>query len=54
MKVFRMIPLAEVEALRARLKGEGLKVRVRYRGPHPRLCRDTLKRDARAATVYAE
>jgi len=53
MKVYRMIPLTEVEPLRAILKAQGLKVRVRYRGPHEQH-RDTLKKVARAATVYAE
>lgn len=51
MIAYRMIPLAEVEPLRARLKSQGLKVRVRYRGPHGVL-QDTLKKNARAATVY--
>jgi len=49
--IYRMIPLAQVETLRAILKSQGLKVRVRYRGPHGR-CEDTLKRNARAATIY--
>jgi hypothetical protein len=53
MIIYRMIPLAEVETLRARFKAQGLKVRVRYRGPHGPHC-DTLKKDARAATIYVE
>ena len=51
MIAYRMIPLSEVEPLRAQLKAQGLKVRVRYRGPHGPL-QDTLKKNARAATLY--
>jgi hypothetical protein len=49
--IYRMIPLDQVEALRAKLKAQGHRVRVRYRGPHGR-CQDTLKKNARAATIY--
>jgi hypothetical protein len=49
--IYRMVPLSALEGLTARLRAQGLKFRVRYRGPHG-AHRDTLKANARAATVY--
>jgi hypothetical protein len=49
--IYRMVPIKEVETLRRKLKAEGKRIRVRYRGPHGR-CEDTLKKNARAATIY--
>jgi hypothetical protein len=47
----RMVPIACVDAVREGLKQLGYCVRIRYRGPHQQQ-RDTLKRNARAFTVY--
>ena len=47
----RMVPIARVDAVRDGLKQLGYSVRIRYRGPHKQQ-RDTLKRNARAFTVY--
>jgi len=47
----RMVPIARVEKVRTGLKQLGYNVRIRYRGPHSQQ-RDTLKRNARAFTVY--
>ena len=47
----RMVPIRYVETVRGGLKRLGYDFRIRYRGPHgPR--RDTIKRNARAFTVY--
>lgn len=46
-----MVPIKYADSIRAQLKQLGYRVRIRYRGPHTQH-RDTLKRDARAFTVY--
>ena len=46
-----MVPIGHVDTVRAGLKRLGYNFRIRYRGPHLRQ-RDTLKKDARAFTVY--
>lgn len=46
-----MVPIEHVETVRKGLHHLGYKFRIRYRGPHARQ-RDTLKRNARAFTVY--
>ena len=46
-----MVPIDHVDTVRQGLKNFGYNFRIRYRGPHlPQ--RDTLKRNARAFTVY--
>ena len=47
----RMVPIQHVDAVRNGLHQLGYDFRIRYRGPHGRQ-RDTLKRHARAFTVY--
>ena len=47
----RMVPIKYADSIRTQLKQLGYSVRIRYRGPHTQH-RDTLKRDARAFTVY--
>lgn len=47
----RMVPIEHVETVRNGLGRLGYNFRIRYRGPH-RPQHDTLKRDARAFTVY--
>jgi hypothetical protein len=47
----RQVPIQHVEAVRTGLKQLGYRTRIRYRGPHSQQ-RDTLRRDARAFTVY--
>lgn len=47
----RMVPINHLDAVRNGLYKLGYKFRIRYRGPHGRQ-RDTLKRNARAFTVY--
>lgn len=47
----RMVPIAQLCGVRHGLQQLGYRIRVRYRGPH-RPKHDTLKRDARAFTVY--
>ena len=47
----RMVPIEHVETVRSGLHQRGYTFRIRYRGPH-RPQHDTLKRDARAFTVY--
>ena len=47
----RMVPIEPVETVRNGLGRLGYNFRIRYRGPH-RPQHDTLKRDARAFTVY--
>jgi len=49
----RMIPIAQLDAVRPRLKQLGYRFRVVFRGPH-RKDRNTLKRNARAFNVYFE
>ena len=47
----RMVPIDHVDTVRGGLKQRGYNFRIRYRGPHlPQ--RDTLKKNARAFTVY--
>ena len=46
-----MVPIKYADSIRDQLKQLGYRVRIRYRGPHTQH-RDTLKRDARAFTVY--
>ena len=49
----RMVPINHLDAVRNGLYRLGYKFRVRYRGPHgPR--RDTIKKNARAFTVYIQ
>ena len=52
-RVERMIPLEHLAQWRAKMKQSGYKYRVRYRGPHG-ILQDTLKRNARAFTIYWE
>ena len=47
----RMVPIATVGPVREQLKSLGYRTRIRYRGPHLQM-RDTLKRNAKAFTVY--
>jgi hypothetical protein len=47
----RMIPIDKLQPVRDGLYRLGYRFRIRYRGPH-RPKHDTLKRDARAFTVY--
>ena len=49
----RMVPIDHVETVRTGLHRLGYRFRIRYRGPH-RPEHDTLKRDARAFTVYLQ
>jgi hypothetical protein len=49
----RMVPVDHVETVRHGLHRLGYRFRIRYRGPH-RPQHDTLKRDARAFTVYIQ
>ena len=49
----RMIPIAQLDAVRPRLKQLGYRFRVVFRGPHRRN-RGTLKTNARAFNVYFE
>lgn len=46
-----MVPIQHLDAVRDGLNRLGYNYRTRYRGPHARQ-RDTLKRDARAFTIY--
>jgi hypothetical protein len=47
----RMVPIECVDGVRHGLRQLGYRTRIRYRGPHKQQ-RDTLKRNARAFTVY--
>ena len=47
----RMVPISHLDAVRDGLNRLGYNYRTRYRGPHARQ-RDTLKRNARAFTIY--
>ena len=47
----RMVPIEHVETVRNGLHRLGYDFRIRYRGPHKQQ-RDTLKKNARAFTVY--
>ena len=47
----RMVPIQHVDTVRGGLKQRGYNFRIRYRGPHLQQ-RDTLKKNARAFTVY--
>jgi hypothetical protein len=47
----RMVPIDKLDPVRDGLYKLGYCFRIRYRGPH-RPQHDTLKRDARAFTVY--
>lgn len=49
----RMVPIESVELVRRQLRSLGYTARIRYCGPHQQT-RDTLKRNARAYTVYLE
>jgi len=49
----RMIPIGQLDHMRARLKQLGYRFRVVFRGPH-RKNRNTLKRNAWAFNVYFE
>lgn len=46
-----MVPIVHLDAVRDGLNRLGYNYRTRYRGPHQRQ-RDTLKRNARAFTIY--
>ena len=46
-----MVPIVHLDAVRDGLNRLGYNYRTRYRGPHERQ-RDTLKRNARAFTIY--
>jgi hypothetical protein len=47
-------PIETLESVRAHYRAQGVKIRVRYRGPRHDLYRQTcLKRDARTFAVYA-
>jgi hypothetical protein len=47
----RMVPIEHYDTVKSGLSRLGYRFRIRYRGPH-RPEHDTLKRDARAFTVY--
>ena len=47
----RMVPIDRLDAVREGLNRLGYNYRTRYRGPHDQQ-RDTLKRNARAFTIY--
>jgi hypothetical protein len=47
----RMVPIEHYGTVKNGLRNLGYDFRIRYRGPH-RPEHDTLKRDARAFTVY--
>ena len=49
----RMVPIAHYDTVKSGLTNLGYTFRIRYRGPH-RPEHDTLKRDARAFTVYLQ
>ena len=49
----RMVPIEHYTTVKTGLTKLGYDFRIRYRGPHKRDS-DTLKRDARAFTVYIE
>lgn len=46
-------PIAELEQVRAQYRAQGIKIRVRFRGPRRDRYKQTcLKRDARTFAVY--
>jgi hypothetical protein len=49
----RMVPIEHYDTVKTGLTNLGYDFRIRYRGPH-RPEHDTLKRDARAFTVYIQ
>jgi hypothetical protein len=49
----RMVPIEHYDTVKSGLSRLGYRFRIRYRGPH-RPEHDTLKRDARAFTVYIQ
>ncbi len=49
----RMVPIEYYDTVKNGLHNLGYRFRIRYRGPH-RPEHDTLKKDARAFTVYIE
>jgi len=49
----RMVPIEHYDTVKTGLINLGYDFRIRYRGPH-RPEHDTLKRDARAFTVYIQ
>ena len=49
----RMVPIQHYDTVKSGLHRLGYRFRIRYRGPH-RPEHDTLKRDARAFTVYIQ
>jgi hypothetical protein len=49
----RMVPIEHYDTVKSGLNNLGYRFRIRYRGPH-RPEHDTLKRDARAFTVYIQ
>ena len=50
-RVYRMVPIELLPMVKALVKSQGKKYRIRYRGPHGVL-QDTHKRNARAFTMY--
>jgi hypothetical protein len=47
------IPISELERVRAKYRNQGIRIRVRYRGPrYDAMRQTTLKRNARAFSVY--
>lgn len=49
------VPLTELDRARKILRILGIKNRTKYRGPrHDWACQTTLKRDARAASLYSK
>jgi hypothetical protein len=49
----RMVPIEHYDVVKQGLTNLGYDFRIRYRGPHRR-DHDTLKKDARAFTVYIQ
>ena len=49
----RMVPIKHYDTVKTGLTRLGYNFRIRYRGPHRRES-DTLKKDARAFTVYIQ
>jgi hypothetical protein len=49
----RMVPIQHYHTVKSGLTNLGYRFRIRYRGPHKHE-HDTLKKDARAFTVYLQ
>ena len=53
MQLIKFVPIAELDATRKRLREQGIKFRIYFRGPrYGRFSQDTLKEDAVGFTVY--